>query len=75
MRFSQNNKNVTWYLFALRGRFDVCTPYFGSMNQYDQLFDLSINGVAIDKRLSIANIVKIAIDKRLSIAILTYIPY
>ena len=23
--------------------FDVCTSYFGSMNQYDQMFDLKIN--------------------------------
>ena len=23
--------------------FDVCTSYFGSMNQYDQTFDIKIN--------------------------------
>ena len=30
--------------FALYLRlFDVCISYFGSMNQYDQMFDLKIN--------------------------------
>ena len=28
---------ISWRLF------DVCTSYFGSMNQYDQTFDLKIN--------------------------------
>ena len=28
---------ITW------GLFDVCTSYFGSMNQYDPMFDLNIN--------------------------------
>ena len=31
------NKYRSWRLF------DVCTSYFGSMNQYDQTFDLKIN--------------------------------
>ena len=30
-------------LSYLGGLFDVCTSYFGSMNQYDPTFDLKIN--------------------------------
>ena len=32
-----------WRDCAWRGPFDVCTSYFGCMNQYDQTFDLKIN--------------------------------
>ena len=32
---------VQWFCLSLR-LFDVCTSYFGSMNQYHQMFDLKI---------------------------------
>ena len=34
---------VQWFCFISWRLFDVCTSYFGSMNQYDQTFDRKIN--------------------------------
>ena len=34
---------VQWFCRISWRLFDVCTSYFGSMNQYDQMFDLKIN--------------------------------
>ena len=34
---------VQWFCLLSWRLFDVCTPYFGSMNQYDPTFDLKIN--------------------------------
>ena len=34
---------VQWFCLTSWRLFDVCTSYFGSMNQYDPMFDLKIN--------------------------------
>ena len=34
---------VKWFCLISWRLFDICTSYFGSMNQYDQRFDLKIN--------------------------------
>ena len=34
---------VQWCCLIFWRLFDVCTSYFGSMNQYDPMFDLKIN--------------------------------
>ena len=34
---------VQWFCLISWRLFDVCTSYFGSMNQYDPMFDLKIN--------------------------------
>ena len=34
---------VQWFCLISWRLFDVCSPYFGSMNQYDPTFDLKIN--------------------------------
>ena len=34
---------VQWFCLISWRLFDVCTSYFGSMNQYDPMFDLNIN--------------------------------
>ena len=34
---------VQWFCLTSWRLFDVCTSYFGSMNQYDSMFDLNIN--------------------------------
>ena len=35
--------SVQWFCLISWRLFDVCTSYFGSMNQYDPTFDLKIN--------------------------------
>ena len=34
---------VQWFCLISWRLFDVCTPYFGSMNQYDLMFDLNVD--------------------------------